>query len=182
MIIYCSNFGTIWFQKKYDSGEAAWFNTTGIRRTARSSTIRRRWTFQGSVRFNGANFPWVRTPNDLIGKRYFCPELESAHDETRLLCAAPAGNERPIDAFLVCVRSENVGFINRKLTWKSHSARLISASGGKGGPQELLLLVRNRSWIVTDHGYWQWEISFNRHGRPRLELVPVEAELGTLGR
>jgi hypothetical protein len=182
MIIYCSNFGTIWFHKKYDSGEAAWFNTTGIRRTANSSMIRRRWTFQGSVRFNASNFPWVQTPGDLLGKRYFCSEVHPVSDETRILFAAPAGSDQRIDAFLVSVRSESVGFINRKLNWKSQSARLISASGGKGGPQEFLLLVRNQSWILTDQGHWQWDISFNRNGRPRLELVPVNFEPGVLGR
>jgi hypothetical protein len=176
MIVYCANFGTIWFHKTYESGSAAWFNTTGIRRSRSSSKIRRRWTFQGSIRFNANQFPWVRTPSDLIGKRYFCHEVETIGDEMRLLCAAPVNKDHRIDAFLVCVRSEDVGFIIRRLEWKSKSVRLISSSGGKSGPQEMLLLVHPGSWILTNQGYWKWEIRLNRSGRPRVELTPVDAE------
>ncbi len=182
MIVYGVNLGTIWFHKSYESGSAAWFNTTGIRRTRTSSKIRRRWTFQGSVRFNADQFPWVCTPNDLIGKRYFCHEVERVGGEMRLLCAAPANKDQRIDSFLVCVRSENVGVIDRRLNWKSQSARLISSSGGKNGPQELLLLVHKGSWIMTDEGFWKWEIHFNRSGRPCVELVPVDADSEHLGR
>jgi hypothetical protein len=108
-----------------------------------------------------------------VGKRYFCPEVKPVGDEMRILCAAPAGKDKRIDAFLVCVRSDDVGFINRNQRWKSQSVRLISSSGGKGGPQECLLLVHSGSWILTDQGYWKWEISFNRNGRPRLEVSPA---------
>ncbi len=182
MIVYCSSFGTNWFHRTYESGLSAWFNTTGIRRTSTSAKIRRRWTFQGSVRFNASQFPWVRTPGDLLGKRYFCPELEALGEETRLLCARPAGTDHRIDVFLVCARSENIGFIDRKQNWKSNSVRLVSSSGGKGGPQELLLLVRNSSWIMTDRGYWKWEVVFTQSGRPRVNLFPADAQFDGLGR
>ena len=182
MIIYGVNFGTNWFHRTYESGKSAWFNTTGIRRTTTSSKIRRRWTFQGSVRFNADQFPWVKTPGDLLGKRYFCPDVETIGDETRLLCAWAVSNDQRIDAFLVCVRSERIGFINRKSAWKSQTVRLISSSGGKGGPQELLLLVHMDSWILTDQGYWKWEINFSRSGRPSVNLFPAEPATDGLGR
>jgi hypothetical protein len=87
-----------------------------------------------------------------------------------------------IDAFLVCIRSENVGFIDRRGHWKSKTVNLISASGGKDGSQEHLLLVRNGSWIQTEQGIWQWQIRFTATGRPQVELAPVEAEAAEIAR
>lgn len=182
MIVYCSSLGSLWFRKSYESGSTAWFNTTGIRRSLTSSRVRRRWTFQGSVRFNADQFPWVRTPGDLLGKRYFCRGIEMVEDETRLLCERPANKNEHIDAFLVCIRSDEIGIVERERDWKSRSARLIASSGGRSGAQEMLLLVHKHSWILTDQGYWKWEIKFSRSGRPRLELAPANFNVAEFGR
>jgi hypothetical protein len=100
----------------------------------------------------------------------------------RLLCAAPANRFHRIDAFLVCVNSDDVGFISKGSSWKSKLIRLIAASGGVGGRQEHLLLVNNKTWIETEQGYWMWNIQYSRSGRPRVELVPVDPEIEELER
>lgn len=178
MIVYCASFGSNWFRQNHSSGSCAWFNTTGIRRNWTSSRVRRRWTFQGSVRFNADHFKWVSTPRDLIGQRCFSPGIEKVeNDETRLLCSYPVKKTQRIDAYLVCVKSDEIGFIDRKEEWKSQTARLISASSGKGGPQEFLMLVQNQSWIRTSQGLWQWQITLSAKGKPCVELAPIEEEV-----
>jgi hypothetical protein len=181
MIVYCVSFGSTWFRENHESGSSAWFNSSGIPRTRTSSFVRRKWTFRGSVRFNGDHFKWVSTPGSLVGVRCFSPGVEKIENgETRVLCAHPVNSSNRIDAYIVSVRSEQHGFINRKEEWKSQSARLISASGGDSRQQEFLLLVQKGSWIRTSQGLWQWQVSFSKTGRPRIELSPVEQESGEM--
>ncbi len=181
MIVYCVSFGSNWFRINHESGSAAWFNTSGIRRTMTSARVRRRWTFRGSLRFNGDQFDWASTPGSLVGVRCYSPGVEQIENgEVRVFCAYPVDKTNRIDAYIVSIRSEQYGFINRNEEWKSRSVRLISASGGKAGPQELVLLVQKDSWIRTSQGLWQWQVSFSKTGRPRIELSPVEEESGEM--
>lgn len=113
--------------------------------------------------------------------RCYSPGVEQIENgEVRVLCAYPVDKTKRIDAYIVSVRSEQYGSINRNEEWKSRSVRLISASGGKAEPQELVLLVQKDSWIRTSQGLWQWQVSFGKSGRPRIELSPVEEESGEM--
>jgi len=183
MIVYCVSFGSNWFLVNHESGSSAWFNTSGIMRTRTSACVRRRWTFRGSVRFNGDQFKWVKTPGDLVGVRCYSSGVEKIEDgETRVLCAYPVDKTNRIDAFIVSIGSEQYGFIKRKEEWKSKSVRMISASGGSAGPQEFVLLVQKDSWIRTSQGLWQWGVSFSKTGNPRVELSPAEEVSGEMER
>jgi hypothetical protein len=177
LIIYCVSFGSNWYRVNHESGSSAWFNTSGIRRSKTSSRVRRRWTFRGSLRFNSDHFKWVSTPGSLVGTRCYTPGVELIENgEVRVLCAYPVDRTKRIDAYIVSIRSEQYGFIDRNEEWKSRTVRLISASGGKNSPQELVLLVQKDSWIRTSQGLWQWQVSFSKSGRPRVELSPVEVK------
>jgi len=133
------------------------------------------------LRFNGDNFKSVSTPGSLVGVRCYSPGVEQIEGgEVRVLCAYPVDKTKRIDAYIVSIRSEQYGFINRNEEWKSRSVRLISASGGKTGPQEMVLLVQKDSWIRTTQGLWQWQVSFSKSGRPRIELSPVEEDSGEM--
>ncbi len=122
MIIYCVSFGSNWFRINHESGSSAWFNTSGIRRTITSARVRRRWTFRGSLRFNGDQFKWAATPGSLVGVRCYSPGVEQIENgEVRVLCAYPVNNTKRIDAYIVSIRSEQYGFIDRNGEWKSRS-------------------------------------------------------------
>jgi hypothetical protein len=180
MIVYCVSFGSNWYRIYHKSGSAAWVNTSGTRRTMTSFRLPD-WTYRGSLRFNGDHFKWASTPGSLIGVRCFSPGVETIQNgETRVLFAYPVDTTNRIDAYIVSIRSDQYGFINRKEEWKSRCVRLISASGGKSKPQELVLLVQKGSWIRSCQGLWQWQVSFSKTGRPRIELSPVEEESGEM--
>jgi|UPI00047C3489 hypothetical protein len=187
MIVYLAGFGSMWFRKNHPDGRSAWINTTGVPRSRHivpgegvSSQFRRRWTFPGSVRFEANNFPWVGTPKDLLGVRCYTQGIETLHTgENRIRMICPAKKWARIDAFLLCIRSSEYGRVDREGKWKATTARLIAASGGKGGYQELLLLVQDRSWFRTSQGFWQCLVRF-RSGRPRIEIDPMCEELEDL--
>lgn len=168
MNVLCVSYGSMWWESRRDNGDSAMFNTTGVTRSPASEHLFRLWTFPGLVRFNMAGFGWASRPEHLAGVRCLTSGVESRNGMTRLLCRKPLRRSEPIDFLLACVRSSDVGFIDRSVPWKSKDVRLIAASLHRDGRQEILVLCKPGSWLHSDSGFWRLDVGFNQMHKAEL--------------
>ena len=185
MIIFCESFGSRWWPQnvvdeagKLDRKRSKWFNTTGIPRGNSDHQWRQVWSHRGVIRVDLGRFPWLDKESDLFRQSFFTDRVEDNEGQTRILLKSISAPTVPIDAYLVCVKSDIYGFVDRmgQRDWKAKDVRLIAASGGKHRSQELLILAPEGGWILTDQGYWRLTVIAQTHrsGKPAYPIVTFE--------
>lgn len=185
MIIFCESFGSRWWPQnvvdetgKLNRKRSKWFNTTGVPRGNSDRIWRQVWSHRGVIRVELGRFPWLDQEKQLFRRSFFINGVEENEGQTRLLLKSICLPSAPIDAYLICVKSDVFGFIDRmgSQDWKSKDVRLIAASGGKHRSQEVLILVPEGGWILTEQGYWRLSVTpqDGRRGKPAYPFVTFE--------
>ena len=147
MLIAIHSFGSIWSNRS-KQGKTAFFNTTGV---LVGSQLRHRSCMYGHVRVDACTGFHQETMRSFLNRVLEAePPCEWNGVRKLFIRSVAAAGRRP-DRYLVAVRSQSVGHIDRNATWKCDDAEVISFSDGND-QQEALLLMPAFGWIAGSAG------------------------------
>jgi hypothetical protein len=174
MLVAVNEFGSIWtrrFGKDGDSPtrctrDAVFYNTTGV---PVGDKIRARNRVYGVARFNGSAGVLPHSPERSLHRVFECAEPCTWNGGNQVLFRALREQRTEPSHYLMIIRDEPTGWVDRQIIWKSPDAFLISVSESDLH-QELMLLMRPFSWIRTAAGVFVLEPDIVRPWHARLML------------
>jgi hypothetical protein len=182
MLVQILGFGSNWWARYGNDANdryrftrhAAVYNSTGVRC---GRTIRRHWVVPGLVRFNGGDGYEPGFPDSLVGKTFYCSEVNQFCGGNRLLVRRPAVGGSSPERLLVVASSAKFGRVDfDSPAWKSPSTLVLAATMLRA-VQEIMLLIRIGEWIQTELGLWQ--MIPDSGGTPTLQLLIGERRKAT---
>ncbi len=156
MRVAVNGFGSIWtrrFGKNPDSRtrftrDAAFYNTTGVPVDGR---IRARSRVYGVVRFNGGSGFTPHQPGQMLNCVFDCIAPDTWNNGNRVLFARLITSPAQPDCYLVTIRDNVTGWIDRDSTWKAPDCFLVSFSESDVR-QEAMLLMPAFKWVRGANG------------------------------
>lgn len=172
MIVKVINLGSYWYTRygrdnncsDIIASKTAHFNTTGI---ISGSSVLRKWTLQGVIRFNAFQFQFIQDYEGFNYQNYLFNGIDKYRGTNRLLLAPCKKQTGDVDYFLVCINNDIHGSIDYLVTWRTKGVLRIATSEYHGA-QESLLLVPPSGLIITTKG--KWGISW-KNGKIILKMV-----------
>lgn len=154
MLIAVCGLGSIWTSQMDSAGggkRPVYYNSTGVE-TAKG--LRACAVIYGVVRVDAATGFNPHLPGRLVGRTLASTgaRMDGGLPQITLRWLATGSP----DAYLVAVRSETFGIVDRTGLWKSDGVEVVSFSEW-GGVQEMLLVMRPYTWLVTSRGAFQIE-------------------------
>jgi hypothetical protein len=175
MQVAVNGFGSRWtrrFGKDVDSvtrytRDAVFYNTTGVPVGER---IRARSRVYGVARFNGSSGFTLHDPSRMLNHVFECAEPCTWNNGNQVSFEGLAAEPAKPDCYLVTVRENLTGWIDRESAWKAHECFLISFSESDLH-QEAMLLMPAFSWVRGNDGVFVLKPDANRLGHGRLLRV-----------
>ena len=173
MVVKILAFGTSWWRRsgsdpmlpQSSKRHTAYFNSTGV---LCGTKVRRHWIVPGLVRFNAAGMLDARFPGSCTGQNVSCSEISNCWGGNRFVCYQKASRFVSPDCYLAVLNARSHGLINFcSGGWKSADALVIAASQ-LHERQEVMLLMKSRSWVRTTLGLWR--LKLEPHGGSNLIL------------
>jgi hypothetical protein len=182
MRVAVKGFGSIWtrrFGKDCDSrtrftGEAAFYNTTGV---LVGNAFRARSRVYGVARFNGASGFTPYDPARVLNRVFECEEPETWNGGNRLLFQRLASEPVQPDRYLVTLHESVMGWIDRSGTWTAPECFLLSFSESDLH-QKAMLLMPAFTWVRGSAGVFVLEPEANRSWMARLTCRVDETRRG----
>jgi hypothetical protein len=174
MLVAVNEFGSIWtrrFGKGGDSPtrhtrDAVFYNTTGV---PVGDKIRARNRVYGVARFNGSAGFSAHNPERMLHRVFECAEPCTWNGGNQVLFRRLQEQRAEPSHYLMVIRDDPTGWVDRRANWKSPEAFLISLSESDLH-QELMLLMTPFSWIRTAVGVFVLEPDATRPWRAQLVL------------
>lgn len=152
MLVSVLGFGSIWtrrisretrIQERFDPGELAYYNTTGVEVAGK---IRNRPRPYGVARFNGNSGFRPDCCSRILYKVFDCEPPCTWNGHQKILFKTLLRRAEKPDAYLVVVNGEQTGGIVKRGDWLGGEASLISLSEYRTD-QEVMVVMPAYSWL-----------------------------------
>ncbi len=172
MRVAVNGFGSMWtrrYGKNADSRtrftrDAAYYNTTGV---PVNGKVRARSRVYGVARFNGASGFTPHHPERMLNRIFECAEPCTRNNGSQVLFETLRAQGARPDWYLVTIREDMTGWIQRHCAWKADECFLISFSESDLH-QEAMMLMPPFSWVRGDAGVFVLKPDAEKAGCARL--------------
>ena len=161
MLVAVNGLGSIWTRRfGRDAGsrtrftrDAVFYNTTGV---AVGDRIRARSRVYGVARFNGCSGFTPHHSERMLNRVFQCAEPCVWNNGNRVVFQKPAAEHARPERYLVIIRNDMAGWIDRESAWCAPDCLLVSFSEADLR-QEAMLLMARFSWVRGANGVFVLE-------------------------